>query len=1449
MWSLLLLLPPVVSGQHNLPVVEQDCGEGCDQAIQDLNQGLLTQASGELTAMKQTANRAKQKVKDEFDSELNKKSSALSTAAAGVRQDHQANLAAFTAAVPQVDQALSNAQSIFGQTQTKFESQDQTLGSNMKSDVETFKKNADATESEFNKDAASDRSVNLKLMGQKAKEVQSTLNRQEGDVNKFAQAVMKQVHKHETDFVKQVDKTDGKLEDGVDKLTDTLEEAEYNSEDLEELMGEMETEVEGLQENSDPGAIGYENALEEIATMREDFLTEVEDEVGRFEEDGAEKLKNTERTMERSVEKTAKAAGSFAVNAVRAVDDFAQKGKNAISSYAATTQKNGESSIQLMQKQLPKMGPIEKNVEQLQKNVERQTAEAENSAEQYATEEETAISALRDRYLSQLSKDTESNKAYLGNKQKILLAGGAESTAQVDSQGMSKVQQTELNFDSGVQSISSSIEGAQNKMDSAWTVIGKVEAQIKQLGKGIAAMQGGPANALKKLQDQTVSVGEAKQREATGVELASLSALGQMAQKQIGAIGQLETTANDELSSARQAIGETIVKDSSSVIHDVNALANHGSEQAATIQGEMVATEERMKNIESSYEEADRNLKALPGDVQTFKDDYAGKLENANFSIQTAGEDLASFSKERFEEALDEVTSSIGNTQTKMTQSIQGETRRVLQEVDKVGQGLEQSTAEAANDRETRLKGQQGIGGELQGLQTTINEFGPEVDKTVERTKGAIAEATDKVLKASGQLAEQRDSTKKQYEAEFSKYQDEYKQQVNAMINRMEMKLEEAVTQISGTLQSTEKMTETSVVAKRDAINTQVNGIKEKEAANLEQNIDSIARVIDSGKVSTLLSGAGAALRTAEDASKDSDNIFAILAEGRNGIATAQHDAVAKAEASFSKSRAGLAHNGQVALNKVRDEEQMAQREFQNSMQHVSATSTASLQAMRGEVDGVQGDVMAQTRSTAAKAGALNENLAAQSRAIQNDIDTQASIIAGASQDAATQARQEQEKVGMLQRKIERDANEVDQSNMAMEQVMNGVVGKIDPSRDIRSMNGEVNKLNQQMEGTAKMESDLADNANNIIHKLLSQVNNRLTMMGRLISDKNKLIQGASAAIPKEFSVLQQKFQSDTDAVTGILMDLHDVTQDLKTHVQDKENRVKQVHEANEAQLGNMQGMSEYDDAEALDRVLKQLHEWGEMDSGILSKMDATLIPRMQHWYEGVQTVFENLGAGLDMEKVTKSAKQRMEEEQVLRDEMMRAQQDLEGFLRSQKALENQKKRDLEKRVNADIAAVQNDVNLSNEEKKKKIQEIMERAAKEKQLMEQLAQRMGEDQRMIGLSLAERQKLMEDLLRRARLAIEQQQNPMPRAELQAFRQKVENTLKEVSSNLQPGMSLMQIGGQVVDAAQAQRAAHQVRAVERGLRKDAEKRSQREQAWEDLLDHLDPDDGNLRRQGL
>merc|ERR1719482_1913641 len=232
-----------------------------------------------------------------------------------------------------------------------------------------------------------------------------------------------------------------------------------------------------------------------------------------------------------------------------------------------------------------------------------------------------------------------------------------------------------------------------------------------------------------------------------------------------------------------------------------------------------------------------------------------------------------------------------------------------------------------------------------------------------------------------------------------------------------------------------------------------------------------------------------------------------------------------------------------------------------------------------------------------------------------------------------------------------------------------------------------------------------------------------------------------------------------------------------------------------------------------------------------MTKMDQTLIPRMQHWYEGVQQVFENLGAGLDMEKVTKSAKQRMEEEQRMRDEMQRAQADLEEFLRTQKALENQKKRDLEKRVQSEINAVKMDLTLSNEEKKKKIQEILDRGNKEKQLLDQLAQRMGEDQRLI---------------RRARQAIEQQQNPMARAELQAYRQKVQNTLKDVASNLAPGMSLLQVGN-------AEQAASKFAAVEHGYRKKTEERDQQDHEWEALLDReLGPpgpsavDQENLRR---
>ena len=47
-------------------------------------------------------------------------------------------------------------------------------------------------------------------------------------------------------------------------------------------------------------------------------------------------------------------------------------------------------------------------------------------------------------------------------------------------------------------------------------------------------------------------------------------------------------------------------------------------------------------------------------------------------------------------------------------------------------------------------------------------------------------------------------------------------------------------------------------------------------------------------------------------------------------------------------------------------------------------------------------------------------------------------------------------RVELLERKIDRGSREVDQSNMAMENVMGAIVQKIDPSKDIRTMNTRV---------------------------------------------------------------------------------------------------------------------------------------------------------------------------------------------------------------------------------------------------------------------------------------------------------------------------------------------------------------------------------------------------------
>merc|ERR1719359_2684166 len=102
------------------------------------------------------------------------------------------------------------------------------------------------------------------------------------------------------------------------------------------------------------------------------------------------------------VEKYMKGSISVSQTTDRALGDFTRKGTHSIAAYAAKTLKNGEASLRLMEKQMPKLIPMEKFIAQLEANVQKLVDTAELNFEKYKNTEDTVVDAMKDRFMTQL---------------------------------------------------------------------------------------------------------------------------------------------------------------------------------------------------------------------------------------------------------------------------------------------------------------------------------------------------------------------------------------------------------------------------------------------------------------------------------------------------------------------------------------------------------------------------------------------------------------------------------------------------------------------------------------------------------------------------------------------------------------------------------------------------------------------------------------------------------------------------------------------------------------------------------------------------------------------------------------------------------------------------------------------------------------------------------------
>merc|ERR1719375_1198648 len=395
--------------------------------------------------------------------------------------------------------------------------------------------------------------------------------------------------------------------------------------------------------------------------------------------------------------------------------------------------------------------------------------------------------------------------------------------------------------------------------------------------------------------------------------------------------------------------------------------------------------------------------------------------------------------------------------------------------------------------------------------------------------------------------------------------------------------------------------------------------------------------------------------------------------------------------------------------------------------------------------------------------------------------EQQEAAVAKASAKARAGAGESLSEIARYESQLKQEEAADNQATLDMESTASGILSELNSDNTANQMEGEVEGLKKKESDTQDEESSLADNANRVVHSLATKVTRKLEAMSRAITSKNNLLQEAGRAIPREFDAMEAKTSEDQDAITEILSDLYSVTSELKHQVSQREAKVKQVHEENEQQLASMQGMSDYSDADKLSEVLSKLTQWGDMDAAIAKTLNEEFKPKMERWYQGIATVFNQLGQSLSLEKVEENANARMAEQEKMQEEMQRAKEDLENFLKTQEAMQGQKERALAKKIALEIQKVNMDVSLSAAEKMKKIKQIEAMGRSQQNEITELANRMAEDQRMVGMSIEERKQFMDQMLQRANRALKMQQNPPE--DNTAYMQKIRQKLSAVEANL------------------------------------------------------------------
>jgi len=1333
------------------------------------------------------AAKSQNNIRNAFNSKLSLQVNNAQMVSKTANEDHDSNQFEFDRTVPTITKIQAEAESVLQRAEEEYAGMDTTAGAKIKEAMAAFDIQADAAGTSYHGTASQNRDLANGKVAQQRKMMEDETTRQHDWIVTFGLQNEAAATSQADQFEKVQGQYKDKFEDSQKAFDDMSEEQQTLKENQDFALGAVMDEAEQLSDNGDQKSPGLEQKIDHAEEVFDNFETTADSNIEMYEDEVDDELDAFDATVEKQGDLASKQAEGMVDVAEAAVKDQGVTGEIEAKAYGMNVVKNAKTQQAAMAMALPFLPTIEKALTSYGETIESIKGTNEESLGKMFSDFDDTLHNFGETYKDKLKKDSDNTflgeKSMLANVRNTMLSKVAEATNNVNADGLAKVQQSQLTFDSFLSSHGTSVDAAKNK-------IGEQVAKVEESEKTLAATKKEiskialPVENMEKIKTAFNEQAQAVAASSTFAAQESTGRLGELVKRSGDAIKRAISIGNEQMSEASTRLTKGIGEQSADVMGDISELSQKGVQTSAEIRGRMLEAERIMRNAEEIYGDAVDYTQSAPGDMIAFKDTFSGKLESTNFSFGTMQEQTSDETKAAFEQATEKAHNTIQNTKSTLSSFIKGEAKRVSEQAVVQQDTAKRIIADGNEARENRIKGQNTITMVNEKLVNELSNFNPTIDEDVARAQKELVATNDKIAYNLAKLKQQKTDVGTQMLTTGSKADQDYKLQVAGVLTAVGGKLTEQVSELQLGLERQQKNAEDEAVGQKTLIEKQVTDAEANVLKPLDASITKLGAIFSDGKLDMIMNDANHGLTNAENgeagALESAKEITKIGDKTKMDI----EKQVADEQDGFDGARETMKTSLKSGVDSLHLSETKEATDLKEKVEETKRDSSQTIETMSSEALNTKTGLEGENRKVKMGADSLTELLQSETGDIKSKINNELKDVAGHGSDSLNEAKHEKEEVEAAKRQLDREAESMSESNKALERDTLNEIEGLNPTTKTGELRDEVENLAAIQKQDVTDEVEAVENANSAVAKILKGVDEKIVSLGQEVGKKNQRITFAANDVSKKLVETREQVDHDSEDFNVMLQSMTDMTSDMKRHVERRESEVKKKVTNNERILANMQGMTKYSDANVLEKVTEAVDNAATQDSGILNQVNEEVKPEASKWQEGIQQVLSNLGMELDIDKVFANAEKRQDAEKKAREEMERGTDDLTASIQEQEEAGRMKQEAIMAKSRADIEKIMQDASLSQEEKMERIAEISMRAKSDSQAVMDATTRQADGNLAAQNQIDGQRMMLGTLMERAKIAATGAARGPDRRDLAAQTAEIKAHLKSVGRSLE-----------------------------------------------------------------